>query len=105
MGLILYWSNKMMRLWTLIALLSSAIAADDSDYRQQILQAHIVAPAGQPVPFAQVARFPLCSDVELSACCRTQDQVSVNRRRDAGRDSSVVLVSVLGLVQQDCPFL
>ena len=52
-----------MRLWVLIALLPSAIATDDSDYRQQILQAHIVAPAGQPVPFAQVARFPLCSDV------------------------------------------
>jgi hypothetical protein len=46
-----------MRLWVLIALLSSAIAADDSDYRQQILQAHIVAPVGQPFPFAQVARF------------------------------------------------
>ncbi len=55
--LTLPWSKRMMRLWTLIALLSSAIAADDSDYRQQILQAHIVAPAGQPVPFAQVARF------------------------------------------------
>jgi hypothetical protein len=52
-----------MRLWVLIALLSSAIATDDSDYGQQILQAHIVAPAGQPFPFAQVARFPLCSGV------------------------------------------
>lgn len=61
----LYWSNRMMRLWTsvLIALLSSAIAVDDFDYRQQILQAHIVAPPGQPVPFAQVDRFPLCSGV------------------------------------------
>ena len=71
-----------MRTWTLIVLLSSAIAADDSDYRQQILQAHIVAPAGQPVPLAQVAWFPLCSwclELSASSCCTTQEQVSVNR--------------------------
>jgi len=93
-------------------LLSSAIAADASDYRQQILQAHIVAPVGQPVPFKQVKDVhctiymynmhniyerklsSLFWCLEWSACSTNGDQVSVNRRRDAGRDSAVVLVSV-----------